>query len=548
MKRGLGLLLALVFASAVHATVIHVPGNYTLIQAAVNAAVSGDTVLVAAGTYDSLFYPPGADTTRCVVYMKSGVSLIGAGIGQSIIDAGHAGRGIYCNGVATGRIQGFTIRNSFAQLFGAGIYCFQGSSPTIANCRVAECGDGGIICAYGSSPSISACTIVDNVYKEGGGMAIEQSSSPTITNCTIRDNSAPSGGGIFIRSSSAPVFVDCVIDSNFLTTANASGGGVAIRHASPTFRRCTIDANTASASGGGLDIRDSSDVMADSCRIRSNQTTDIYGPGGGIYCEMSDLDVLRSEVSHNRAEGTDELSDGGGLFIFYTDETYVVNVTNCTIVKNRTKSGGLGAGIFCNFANPTIQKSIIALNEQGKGIHCESSSPSVSCTDIYGNSGGDAVCGTDAGGNFSADPLFCNASSRDYTLRCSSPCVPGNHPNGAACSWIGAYRLGSCNSGVAEPEEGGAIVRLDHLAQPNPFGLGTTIHFGLAKPGRVKLAVYDLSGRQVRVLEDADLSAGRHQAAWDARDEAGRPLPSGVYLYRIEEGGRTSSGRLVLTR
>jgi flagellar hook assembly protein FlgD len=64
----------------------------------------------------------------------------------------------------------------------------------------------------------------------------------------------------------------------------------------------------------------------------------------------------------------------------------------------------------------------------------------------------------------------------------------------------------------------------------------------------VKVAVYDLSGRRVRVLEDADLSAGRHQAPWDSRDEAGRPLPSGVYLYRIEEGGRTSSGRLVLTR
>ena len=70
----------LVAAGSAGAGTIDVPDDFATIQAAVDAAVVGDTVLVATGTYDDLHYPPGADTTRCVVYMKSGVTLRGAGL------------------------------------------------------------------------------------------------------------------------------------------------------------------------------------------------------------------------------------------------------------------------------------------------------------------------------------------------------------------------------------------------------------------------------------------------------------------------------------
>ena len=63
------------------------------------------------------------------------------------------------------------------------------------------------------------------------------------------------------------------------------------------------------------------------------------------------------------------------------------------------------------------------------------------CTDLYGNSGGDAVNGTDGGGNFGADPQFCAVdpvTSLYVGIQSDSPCAPGNHPNGAACGLIGA--------------------------------------------------------------------------------------------------------------
>ncbi|RPJ41694.1 MAG: hypothetical protein EHM19_11360, partial [Candidatus Latescibacterota bacterium] len=446
MKRGLGSLAALLLVSSVHANVIDVPSETTLLQAAINAAVAGDTVRVAAGTYDSLFYPPGSDTTRCVAYMKSGITLLGAGIGQTIIDGMGQGRGIFCLNVASGRIEGFTIRNSFAENHGAGIYCYQNSSPTIRSCEVTECGDGGIICRFGSSPSIEYSEITDNVYKLGGGMLIEAASSPQIVHTLIRGNSAPAVGGVLIKDGSAPSFEDCTIDSNYVTDFNASAGGVSITTASATFNRCSITRNRANGSGGGLDIRDESTVVIDSCVIADNATTDDFGPGGGIYCELSDLSLTNSEIARNSAPGTDGLSDGGGLFLFVADETYVAQITGCTFAENASKTGGLGGGIYLQFANPTIQRTIIAANENGAGLYCDAgSTPSVGCTDIWGNDGADAVCGNDLGGNFSADPLFCAFPSGDYTLQAASPCLPGQHPNGASCGLIGAYGLGPCN-------------------------------------------------------------------------------------------------------
>ncbi len=545
MRNGLCLAVVLLFVSAAaHAGTIHVPGDHTLLQAGIDAASAGDTVLVAAGTYDSLFYPPGADTARCVAYMKTGVTLLGAGIGQTIIDAQDQGRGVYCYGVSSGRIEGITVTNAFAQVYGAGIYCTQGSSPTIYGCEVKENGDGGIICTFSSSPDIDECVIHHNVYKEGGGIAIEDNSSPHITNTAIHHNSAPSAGGVFVRSNSAPVFEDCVIDSNFLTSAG-SGGGVAVRSASITIRNCRITWNRGNAGGGGLDLHEGASATVESTVISDNETIDEYGPGGGIFVESSTLFLTDSEVSRNSAPGTDVLSDGGGIFAFFATS---MSITGCTIVENTTKPGGLSGGIHCWFADPTIERTIIAHNSNGAGIYCDNSTPLFSCTDLYGNSGGDAICGTDVTGNFSQDPLFCDLAGSDYTLQANSPCLPGNHPSGDPCGLIGAYSYGPCNVGVDEGESAGGMIPAGHYARPNPFGPNTTIHFGLQRAGRVTLAIYNINGRRVRLLEDRPMSAGLHQVGWDARDDAGRPMPSGVYFYRLEESDNRMSGRLVLTR
>ena len=84
--------------------------------------------------------------------------------------------------------------------------------------------------------------------------------------------------------------------------------------------------------------------------------------------------------------------------------------------------------------------------------------------------------------------------------------------------------------------------------RPNPFNPSTTIEFSLPAPGTVKLAVYDITGRKVRELLSAPLSAGKHTAAWNGADSAGRPAASGVYFSRLECGGRAVCGKLMLVR
>jgi hypothetical protein len=76
---------------------------------------------------------------------------------------------------------------------------------------------------------------------------------------------------------------------------------------------------------------------------------------------------------------------------------------------------------------------------------------------------------------------------------------------------------------------------------PNPFNPTTTIRFAVSKPGRVRLALFDAAGRKVAGLADGTYREGEHRVLFDAGS-----LPSGVYMYRMEAGGRVESMKMVL--
>lgn len=97
---------------------------------------------------------------------------------------------------------------------------------------------------------------------------------------------------------------------------------------------------------------------------------------------------------------------------------------------------------------------------------------------------------------------------------------------------------------VAEPSR---PFRL-HAAEPNPFAATTTIRFDTPAELRVRLTVFDLAGRRVATLVDGRVGAGSHVARWAGTDAGGRPLGAGVYLYRLEAGGFSTTRRLMLLR
>lgn len=103
--------------------------------------------------------------------------------------------------------------------------------------------------------------------------------------------------------------------------------------------------------------------------------------------------------------------------------------------------------------------------------------------------------------------------------------------------------------GVTDPVAVGVVGRVFALRpSPNPLCARTNIQFELPRPGRVRLTIYDLMGRAVRTLVDGRLPAGVHELPWDALDETGRQVGSGVYLLRFEAPGFTATRRLVRMR
>ena len=83
---------------------------------------------------------------------------------------------------------------------------------------------------------------------------------------------------------------------------------------------------------------------------------------------------------------------------------------------------------------------------------------------------------------------------------------------------------------------------------PNPFNPSTRIAFRLTQAGPVKLEIFDARGRLVRTLVDESLAAAEHTVVWHGRDERGRQVASGIYLYRLSTDGFQLSRRMVLMK
>ena len=83
---------------------------------------------------------------------------------------------------------------------------------------------------------------------------------------------------------------------------------------------------------------------------------------------------------------------------------------------------------------------------------------------------------------------------------------------------------------------------------PNPFNSQTIIPYFLHKPGTARLEVFALTGQRVAVLNQGPQPAGHYRLHWDGRDRTGRPLASGVYLYRLVTGEGVLTRKLTLLR
>ena len=432
------------------------PGNdwdhaFHSVQASLNAAVSGDEVWVAAGTY-----------VQCIT-LKAGVGLYGGFMGTetardqrnwntnvTVLDGNQGGSVVTSPSGATSTtiIDGFTIRNGNGTTVsgsrrGGGIYCDH-SSPTVRNNvltgnRNANYG-AGICCRY-SSAIIDGNLIVGNLALSRGGGIDCYEGSPSITFNVIEGNSAANNGGGIGALLSSPY-----VSSNSITgNSTNSGGGLWLGQASsPIVEDNTISRNTAHGNGGAIYVYDWS-----SPTIRGNTMTDNSAEmGGGIFCYWEcQPNIARNLIAHNSATW-----DGGAVFCDYNCSPEI-----CDNLINDNRCGRRGGALYCeDSCLPTLGGNTVTLNsaEQGGAIYAQSgSSPTAKNTIFLANDaiqGGCAYKDGSSGVDFShcrfqangtqpfypaewyppgtndnsiGDPRFLAPWVKDYHLLPSSPCI-----------------------------------------------------------------------------------------------------------------------------
>jgi agmatine/peptidylarginine deiminase len=106
-------------------------------------------------------------------------------------------------------------------------------------------------------------------------------------------------------------------------------------------------------------------------------------------------------------------------------------------------------------------------------------------------------------------------------------------PRVAPDHWYRFFHSGDVTAAVQTP--GAPVVLRPNY--PNPFNPTTTFSFALAHADHAELVVLDARGRRVRTLVDGRCEAGTTEVVWDGTDDAGRPVPSGTYLYRLRAAG-----------
>lgn len=253
---GLGAVLTAPAMAETH----RVPQEFPTIQAAINAAIDGDIVIVGRGTWSG----PGnydIDLLGKAITVRSV-----AGPETCIIDASNAA-GFYRGGFlfthnesSATVVDGFTITGGY--LFNGGAIYVESGSPVIQNCIITgntcDCWGAAVYLNSQTNATIRDCVIVGNTSAAEGGGVFTIDCGGRIENCTISDNVANTGGGICVFGGDV-AFISCSITDNY--SSSYGGGGYVYEG---NLINCTIADNATGWEAAGLYTWDTATTITNS--------------------------------------------------------------------------------------------------------------------------------------------------------------------------------------------------------------------------------------------------------------------------------------------
>jgi hypothetical protein len=372
--------------------IVLVSGGGNAIQLAIDTAKSGDTLIVAADTYDGDINLQGKDITlvssnpddpNVIAMTIIDGQLSGRGFifnnnegpntvidGFTIVNGSITGQGggaIYIDVNSSPTIKNVNIYNSSVTgADGGAIYVDANSSPRFINCIISNCSadnGGAVHCDANSSPIFYHCTFIGNSASQvGGAMLCDPNVSITINDCNFLDNTANYGGALYCAENSSGMMVDTILERNI---ANENGGAIYLAEANDlSITDCNMSYNT-SQYGAGLYSFASLNLTILGCSFNFNQAPLVFvdpndpnsfviGQGGGMYCYATEALISNCVLNHNSAN-----TSGGGMYLI--GESDSIEIVNCLIINNL--AGRDGGGISANwYAEPNITNCTFVSN------------------------------------------------------------------------------------------------------------------------------------------------------------------------------------------